>query len=195
MNIQWKDWCWSWSSNTLVTWCEEMTHWKRPWCWSWRSNTLATWREDLTLKKYSDAGKDWRQEEKGTTENEMVGWHHWVDGHEFWVGSGSWWWTGKPGVLQSMGSQRIRHDWATELNQTDRLQSMGSWRVGDDWSDLAAAAASQETLIQWVESYTCILFYSIFFHWGCKFPKAKYCGIFFVTVPLLHIEIVKILVT
>ena len=32
LNIHWKDWCWSWNSNTLVTWCEELTHWKRPWC-------------------------------------------------------------------------------------------------------------------------------------------------------------------
>ena len=31
--IHWKDWCWSWSSNTLATWCEELTHWKSPWCW------------------------------------------------------------------------------------------------------------------------------------------------------------------
>ena len=33
LNIQWKDWCWSWNSNTLATWCEEPTHWKRPWYW------------------------------------------------------------------------------------------------------------------------------------------------------------------
>ena len=33
LNIHWKDWCWSWSSNTLATWCEELTHWRRPWCW------------------------------------------------------------------------------------------------------------------------------------------------------------------
>ena len=33
LSIHWKDWCWSWSSNTLATWCEELTHWKRPWCW------------------------------------------------------------------------------------------------------------------------------------------------------------------
>ena len=33
MNIHWKDWCWSWNSNPLATWCEEQTHWKRPWCW------------------------------------------------------------------------------------------------------------------------------------------------------------------
>ena len=33
LNIHWKDWCWSWSSNTLDTWCEELTLWERPWCW------------------------------------------------------------------------------------------------------------------------------------------------------------------
>ena len=71
------------------------------------------------IGKDSDAGQDWRQEEKGTTEDEMVGWHH--DSMESWVwaSSGSWWWTGKPGVLQSMGSQRVGHDWATELTDTD----------------------------------------------------------------------------
>ena len=47
-------------------------HWK-DWCWSWNSNTLATWCEQLTLGKDPDAGKDWRQEEKGTTEDETVG--------------------------------------------------------------------------------------------------------------------------
>ena len=60
LGVHWKDWCWSWNSNTLATWCEELTHWKDP-----------------------DAGKDWRREEKGMTEDEMVGWHHWLNGHEF----------------------------------------------------------------------------------------------------------------
>ena len=46
-------------------------------------NTLATWCKELTHLKDSDAGKDWRQEEKGTTEDEMVGWHHRFNGHEF----------------------------------------------------------------------------------------------------------------
>ena len=46
----------------------------------------------------------------------MVGWHHRLNGHRVWVNSGSWWWTGKPGMLQSMGSQRGGHNWATELN-------------------------------------------------------------------------------
>jgi len=66
--------------------------------------------------KDPDAGKDWKQEEKGLTEDEMVGWHHRLNGRQFWVNSGSWWWTWRPGMLQSMGSQRVRHDWATELN-------------------------------------------------------------------------------
>ena len=68
--------------------------------------------------KDSDAGRDWGQEEKGMTEDEMAGWHYQLDGREFWVNSGSWWWTGRPGVLQLMGSQRVRQDWATELNWT-----------------------------------------------------------------------------
>ena len=55
-----KDWCWSWNSNTLATWCKELTHLKRPWCWE-------------RLK----AGGE------GTTEDEMVGWHQWLNGHEF----------------------------------------------------------------------------------------------------------------
>ena len=73
------------------------------------------------IGKGPDAGKDWRQEEKGTIEDEVAGWHHrlvslwtWV-----WVNSGSWWWTGRPGVLQSMGLQRVGHDWLTELNWTE----------------------------------------------------------------------------
>ena len=93
LNVLWKDWCWEWSSNALSTWCKELTHWKNP-----------------------GAGKDWRWDEKGTTEVEMVRWHHWVNGHEFEQDMGSWWWTGKPGMLQSMRSQRVWLDWATELN-------------------------------------------------------------------------------
>ena len=66
------------------------------------------------LRKDPDAGQDWRQE-KGMTEDEMIGWHHrlktWV-----WINSGSWWWTEKPGLLQSMGSQsQTRQSEWTEL--------------------------------------------------------------------------------
>ena len=68
------------------------------------------------IGKVPDAGKDWRQKEKRVTENEMVGWYHCLNGTWVWVNSGSWWWTGRPGVLQYMGSQRVRHDCVTELN-------------------------------------------------------------------------------
>ena len=80
----------NWSSNTLAPWCEEQTHWKRPWCW-----------ERLRAGEEGDRGWDgWM-----APLTERI----WV-----WANSGRWWRTGKPGVLQSMGSQRVRHDWATE---------------------------------------------------------------------------------
>ena len=71
------------------------------------------------LRKDPDPGKDWRQEEKGTTEDEMVGWHHRLDGHEF---------EQAPGVVDGQGSlvcysswgAKVRHDWTTEL--TDWLK-------------------------------------------------------------------------
>ena len=67
------------------------------------------------IGKNPDAGKDWKWEEKKTTEDEIIGWHHWLDGHEFEQALGVWW-TGKTGVLQSMGSQRVREDWTMEQN-------------------------------------------------------------------------------
>ena len=80
----------------LATSCEELTHWKRLWCW-----------EGL------GAGG----------EGDDRGWDGWMASLTrwtwVWVNSGSWWWTGRPGVLQLMGSQRIGHDWATELNWTE----------------------------------------------------------------------------
>ena len=81
------------------------------------AETLILWSPDaknwLSVKD-PDVGKDWRQEEKGTTEDEMVGWHHRLNGHGFgWTGS--WWWTGRPGVLRFIRSQRVGHEWATEL--------------------------------------------------------------------------------
>ena len=81
------------SSSTLATSCEELTHWKRLWCW-----------EGL------GAGE----------EGDDQGWDGWMAsltrGTWVWVNSGSWWWTGRPGVLRFMGSQRVGHNWATELD-------------------------------------------------------------------------------
>ena len=90
LNIHWKDWCWSWNSNTLATWCEELTHWKRPWCW---------------------------QRLKAGGEGDNRGWDGWMASPMRWT----WVWVGSgvgngQGSLASMGLQRIRHVWATELN-------------------------------------------------------------------------------
>ena len=78
------------------------------------------WPHDMKnwlTRKDPDTGREWRRE-KGMTEDEMVGWHHWLKGHEFdWASSRSWWWTGRPGVLQSMGSQGIQHE---QLNWTEK---------------------------------------------------------------------------
>ena len=79
-------------SNTLATWWKELPLWKSPWCW-----------ERLKAREGDDGGWDgWIASLTQQT---------WV-----WASSGSWWWTGKPGVLQYMGSQRVGHDWVTELN-------------------------------------------------------------------------------
>ena len=83
--------------STLATSCEELTHWKRLWCW-----------EGL------GAGG----------EGDDRGWDGWMASLTqwtwVWVNFRSWWWTGRPGVLRFMGSQRVGHNWATELNWTDR---------------------------------------------------------------------------
>ena len=93
LNIHWMNWCWSWSSNTLATGQEELTHLKRPWCW-----------ERLKVGGKGDA-RGWDGWMASPT------WWTWV-----WASSRSWRWTGKPGMLHSMGLQRVRHDWVTELN-------------------------------------------------------------------------------
>ena len=96
LGVHWKDWCRSWNSNALATSCKELTHWKRLWCW-----------EGLGAGGEGD-NRGWNGWMASPT------WWTWV-----WVNSRSWWLTGRPGVLQFMESQRVGHDWATELNWTD----------------------------------------------------------------------------
>ena len=127
-----KLWCWRRLESTL-DWREIQSVFPKgnqSWIFIGKTDVEAEtpilWPPDLKswfIWKDPDAGKDWRQEKKGMTEDEMVGWHHRLNGHWVWVNSGSWWWTGRLGVLQSMGSQRVRHDWATELNWIDRRRS------------------------------------------------------------------------
>ena len=74
--------------------------------------------------KDPDPGKDWGQEEKWAAKVEMASSTQWT---WVWVNSGSWWWTGRPGVLQSMGSQRVKHDWATELKLKPVQETWETW--------------------------------------------------------------------
>ena len=105
LDIHWKDWCWSWNSNTLATWCDELTHLKRPWC----CKRLKVGRE-----------------------GDNRGWSGWMAPLTQWtwvlVDSGSWWWTGRPGVLESMGSQSHTQlsDW-TELKKTVMTLQLKNW--------------------------------------------------------------------
>ena len=57
------------------------THWK-VWCWSWNSSTWPSYVKSQFIGTDSDAGKDWRQEEKEVTEDNMIGCHHWLNGHD-----------------------------------------------------------------------------------------------------------------
>ena len=81
--------------------CEELTHLKRPWCWE-------------------------RLKAGGEVDNRV--WDGWMASLTqrtwFWVNSRSWWWTGRPGMLQFMGSQRVGYNWAPELNWTDSSYMM-----------------------------------------------------------------------
>ena len=81
----------------------------------------------LMQRKDPDAGKGWRQEKKGATEDEMVGWHHQLDGHEFEQAPGGSEGQGSLVCLQSMGSQQVRQDSVTELQQWERR--------GQDWNN------------------------------------------------------------
>ena len=106
LTIHWKDWCWSWNSSALATGYEELTHWKRPWCWA-------------RLKAGGEGdGRRWDGWMASPT------WWTWV-----WASFRSWWWTGKLGVLQSMGSQSQTwlSDW-TELISDAQDISRNQWQ-------------------------------------------------------------------
>ena len=98
--------CWSWNSNTLATSCEKLTHLKRLWCW-----------ERL----------------KAGGEGDDRGWDGWMapptQWRWVWASSGSWWWTRRPGVLQSMGSQKVGHNWTTELNWKSPIKYLDLFQI------------------------------------------------------------------
>ena len=115
-------------------------------------------------RKDPDAEKDWRREEKGDDR----GWDDWMPSPTrwtwVWVNSGSWWWTGNPGVLQSMGLQRVGHDWVTELNWSQwttecyvPMCTQGDWSLGS-WghnnlkeSHITVSASGYWLLSSWMD--------------------------------------------
>ena len=110
LNIHWKDEYWS--SNTFATWCfKELTPWKRPWCWE-------------RLKAGGEGGnREWDGWMASPTQ-----WT-WV-----WVSSRSWRRTGKPAVLQSMGWQKVGHDWMTARDQA-HVSCIARW-ILNNWTSL-----------------------------------------------------------
>ena len=125
LGVHWKDWCWSWNSSTLATSCEELTHWKRPWFWE-------------GLRAGGDGNnRGWDSWMASPT------WCTWV-----WVNSRSWCWTGKPGVLQLMRSQRVRHNWVFKLN----WNSGGDFPGGSDGKACAYNAGDPGSVSGWGRS-------------------------------------------
>ena len=112
------------------------------------------------IGKDSDAGRDWGQEEKGTTEDEMASLTRWT---WVWVNSGSWWWTGRPGVLRFMGSQRVGQDWATELNWTELQTHLSN--TGHLHSGYITMSQVQVLWMQTCDLYLCILLQYSLFWW------------------------------
>ena len=106
LGFLWREWRLSWNSSTLATSCEELTHWKRLWCW-----------EGLGA-----GGEGDDREEKGTTEDEVAGWHHWLDGHE------SEW---TPEVGDGQGGLACCDSWGCkESDTTERLNWLLNWWCG-----------------------------------------------------------------
>ena len=121
---------WCWRRLLRVPWTARRSNqsiWKEispeysleGWCWSWNSKTLPPNAKNWLLWKDPDAGKDWRWEEKMTTEDEMVGWHHWLNGHEFeWtLGVGD----GQGGLACCSSWGHKESDTTERLNWTDGI--------------------------------------------------------------------------
>jgi len=108
LGVHWKDWCWSWNSNTLATSCEVLPHWKILWCW-----------EGL------GAGG----------EGDNRGWDGWMAPPTRWTwvweNSGSWWWTGRRAVIHRVAKSRTRlSDWTELTNSVPRPRQSDVYPLG-----------------------------------------------------------------
>ena len=129
-------------AETLILWCKELTHWKRPQCW-----------ERL----------------RAGGEGDDRGWDGWMASLTQWtwvqVDSGNWWWTGRPDVLRFMGSQRVGHNWATELNWTGHKRRKSSGKTQGWPSCLTLSALLLEiTSVAYNHTWNSDLIWIIPFH-------------------------------
>ena len=143
--------------HTLATWCEELTHWKRPWCWG-------------RLKAGEGEDRGW--------------WDGWIASPVrwtwIWASSGSWWWTGKSGVLQSIRSQRARHDWATELSFLGA--HCRGWLQPDGWPlrycspSWVPLGLTSEGCNSWWLLQSCLLIWQKTLHFSRYFQRDSFSG-------------------
>ena len=130
LGVHWRDWCWSWNSNTLATWCKELTHLKRPWCW-----------ERL----------------RAGGEGDDKGWDGWMASPTqwtwVWVKSGSWWWTGGLACCGLWGHKELdMTEWMnwTELNWNASVKANESlWFLPQGPSGLTGDALPLEGPSSW----------------------------------------------
>ena len=119
LGFLWKDWCWSWNSSTLATSCKILTHLKRPWCW-----------EGLRARG----------------EGENRGWDGWMASLTqwmwVWVNPGSWWWTGRPGMLRFMGCKES--DTTEQMNWTEL-----NWNLLNLYNNLIREIKSSFLFYRW----------------------------------------------
>ena len=114
---------WNRSSNTLATWCQEPIYWKRPWSW-----------------------ERWKARREGVKEDEMVGWHHWLNGHGF---------EDTPGDSEGQGSHEVCcSPWGSKESDTT------------EWLNISPCTNQSIVFMYNILTYTCIFFFKFFSHLG-----------------------------